>query len=70
MAAKCGHCNTGLVKLSVEGIVAEEKPGSGFKSVAFTCPHCTAVLGVQINPLILNQDMITELKKPADKAAK
>jgi hypothetical protein len=59
---KCGFCQKTITKLKLstpEG----DAGGVGYRCVAFTCPNCSCVLSAQVNPQILNSDLLTQIKK-------
>ena len=58
----CPHCKKTLVSVEAEDIDIK-----GFQvrweGLSYQCPSCKSVLGVQMNPLTLNQDLKTKLLK-------
>ena len=66
--ATCPSCKQGLTSLNGSATdVAFELGGAKFRTIVFICPRCRAVLGTQIDPIALKNDIVnetvTELKK-------
>ena len=62
---KCPHCSAVLEKILVEDISLNDDKQPRWRGFSYLCPSCKAVLSVQMNPLALNFDLLTEIKKPA-----
>lgn len=59
---KCGFCKRTISKLKFS-LTTGDAGSVGYRCVAFTCPHCFSVLSAQIDPHILNQELLAEIKK-------
>lgn len=62
---KCGHCgkmvgNKVLIE-NVDAQVGIMGTGGGYKAVSYCCIYCKSVLGVQMDPLAVKDDLKTEL---------
>lgn len=59
---KCPKCEKTVTNLNVEDVtlnVGFQPKWSGF---SYSCPSCRSVLGVQMNPLALDTDLVNEIK--------
>jgi hypothetical protein len=64
MAGKCPKCDKPVGVVNFNGVDARESFGmNSWKAVTFTCPSCTAVLGVQIDPIAIKTDIVKDLVK-------
>jgi hypothetical protein len=59
---KCPSCGKTVVDAKVEYIEVQAGFSGGWKGFSYSCSSCHAVLGVQVNPLLLNVDLIQHLK--------
>lgn len=59
----CPKCQRLINQVRVEGIDGRDSVNltTIWKCVSYCCPFCNAVLGVQIDPTLLKQDLIAEL---------
>ena len=64
---KCGHCGASLARgvliESIEAKVGLMASGGAYNAVSYSCPSCHAVLGVQMDPVALNTDLLNALQK-------
>ena len=59
---KCPKCDHAVNRYIFEVVEARESIGTvGRKAVSFLCPHCKAVLGVQIDPLAVKTETVAEI---------
>jgi hypothetical protein len=59
---KCPKCGRGIGQVLFEVIVAQERPhGNAWNALSFLCPSCYSVLGVQVDPVALNSDLVEQL---------
>jgi hypothetical protein len=54
---KCPSCEKIIQKVKVEEIDISDGLQNEWKCFSYQCPGCSAVLGVQINPVALNEDL-------------
>ena len=59
----CPHCGKMVTSVNVEDIKMEVGFKPQWKGFSYGCSHCKAILGVQMNPLTLNGDLVDELMK-------
>jgi hypothetical protein len=60
---KCIKCDKFITYVTMETVDATAPSGSALKEAYFTCPHCNAVLGVQIDPFALKTDIVNAVVK-------
>jgi endogenous inhibitor of DNA gyrase (YacG/DUF329 family) len=65
MTSKCPKCEKLVTRLNLNGMDASEpfKMGNGWKAITLTCPHCSSVLGAQIDPIAIRSDIVNAIKK-------
>lgn len=64
MSAKCPHCEKILTRIRVTDVEAGTGPGGNiYRAILFYCPGCGAPVGAQIDPLVLNSDLVRKLKR-------
>lgn len=61
--AKCPHCDQ--IVTQVEGldvpVTVSHRPQ--WQGLAYACPHCHKILSVQVNPFLLNNELVADLLK-------
>jgi len=66
-SGKCPHCQKVINNVKVEDVDIMVGFQSQWKGFSYQCPSCNCVLGVQMNPLTLNddlkEDILEEVKK-------
>jgi len=60
---KCPKCDRVITKVQVEDVTIQVGFTQNWKGFSYGCPSCRAVLGVQMNPLTLNDDLKIEILK-------
>lgn len=58
MTGKCPKCDGGVDRAIVNVIDLDVIGGQTFRGLTYSCPHCRAVLGVQMNPDALEADIL------------
>ena len=58
---KCPKCEITITKVQVEDISIATQFTDKWQGFSYKCPSCHAVLGVQMNPLTLNDDLKNEI---------
>jgi Zn-finger nucleic acid-binding protein len=61
---KCPHCNVILTRAVVESIDIDTAvifADTTYKGVTYACPSCRAVLGISMDQIALNADVVTRL---------
>jgi len=59
---KCPKCETVISRVNFENIdVSGGIGGPTWRGISYKCPSCKTVLGVQIDPIALNSDLIDDL---------
>ena len=65
MGGQCPKCDATVTHVILESTdihVQLLKPHQ-WKGVSYLCPHCRAVLGIQIDPIALKADLLKGIKK-------
>jgi hypothetical protein len=60
MFPKCPKCEKALTSAKV-GDIDLAAPRVKMAGLVFTCPYCSSVLGVQVNPLILRDETANQV---------
>ena len=60
-SGKCPSCEKPVSHVKVETIQIAPGPYESYAGVSYLCPDCRAVLGVGIDPLALNADVVSQL---------
>ena len=60
---KCPKCDRVITDVCVEDVSISVVFQPKWKGFSYACPHCRAILGVQMNPLTLNDDLAHKVKK-------
>jgi predicted RNA-binding Zn-ribbon protein involved in translation (DUF1610 family) len=55
---KCPKCGQIVTAVAIEDITMNVTFNPAWKGFSFACPHCRAILGVQINPLTIRDEII------------
>jgi len=60
----CPKCGTIVDYALFETIEVREHPrGKAWIAVSYLCPRCRAVLGIQIDPVALSDDLVKKIRK-------
>lgn len=63
----CPHCKEKIANVKVQDIDMKYDPMVQWRGYSYQCPSCKSVLGVQMNPITLDEglknDILKELKK-------
>jgi hypothetical protein len=60
-SGKCPSCEKPVSHVKVEAIQFTAGPYEPYAGVSYLCPECRAVLGVGVDPLALNADVVSQL---------
>jgi hypothetical protein len=64
---KCPSCKKTISTPSAQ-IVEMQLGGSGgtnIRGVVYACQHCQTILSVQADPMALNADLVSKLRRPS-----
>ena len=62
MIGKCPGCGTQIDKVHTHPInIGDGGPHRHFKGVSYACPDCETILGVGLDPLALQNDLLEKL---------
>ena len=59
----CPHCETVLTSVNIQDLTGNASGRTQWKCIAYTCPHCSKVLSVQIDPVALKTDTLNAVQK-------
>lgn len=57
----CPKCEENVPYVEVEGISAKKMLGGSWNAVSYVCPSCRAILGVQIDPVAVQHDTVSQI---------
>jgi uncharacterized protein with PIN domain len=60
---KCPKCDRMLTSVTTEDITMNVGFSPKWKGFSHACPSCHAVLGVELNPLAVREDILNEVAK-------
>jgi hypothetical protein len=62
---KCPACDKSISTVTYKNIKIQSgvSGAQSLHGVAYNCPLCRAILSVQADPVILNADLVAQLKK-------
>ena len=60
--SKCPKCDKELSDVKVGSMSAKTKNGKTCKSISFTCPDCSTILGIQIDPQAMDNDLLNKIR--------
>lgn len=63
MAAKCPKCDKVVQRFTVVGLDGSVLLGKTWHCIGLCCPHCSAILGAQIDPIAIKTDIVNEIKQ-------
>jgi hypothetical protein len=58
---KCPKCDQIMHSIAVQGVSAKAAFGNSWHAISYQCPHCHSVLGVEIDPIALKSDIVSEV---------
>jgi len=61
MLGKCSKCEKTVSYVNLNEIEASAFMGSKWKTVTYNCPHCSTILGCQIDPIAIKTDIVNEV---------
>ncbi len=60
---KCPHCNTMISSVKTEDITMTINIGQpAWKGFSHACPSCNSILGVEVNPLTIQGEILDAIK--------
>ena len=63
MSGKCPGCGVFIESVKIESVRADASKSQALSGAAFLCPHCSVILSVQIDPIALNEDFVSDVVK-------
>lgn len=61
--AKCPRCEKVCAHVNIQNMPMHENLRPKWHGVAYLCPHCHGILGVQMDPITLKIDTVAETAK-------
>jgi hypothetical protein len=58
---KCPKCDQVMPSITAQGVSAKVAFGNTVHVISYQCPHCHSVLGVEIDPIALKSDIVSEV---------
>ena len=60
MAAQCPKRSESITKANLENVLIRAHP-QDWSGLAYTCPHCGSIIGIQIDPVALKDDVVAQV---------
>ena len=60
---KCPKCEQQVASVKLENVDVREGLETRWHGVSYLCPHCSTVLSVAIDPIVLKADIINAIAK-------
>lgn len=64
---KCLNCQQAIPHVVVQSIGTEKPTAGGWNGICFLCPFCRTILGVQLDPVALREDIVESVLKALGK---
>ncbi|MBU1894525.1 MAG: hypothetical protein KJ983_01750 [Candidatus Omnitrophica bacterium] len=61
MNGKCPKCEKVVYSLNLTEVEAGVFFGTKWRAVTYNCPHCSTILGSQIDPIAIKTDTVNEI---------
>jgi hypothetical protein len=61
--AICPNCDSTITAVELEHLAGNSEGRRPLKCIGYTCPDCSVLLGVQIDPVALHADTIRRLTR-------
>lgn len=61
MHGKCPKCEKLITRVSCDKVDIQVALGHTWKGVSYNCPYCFTVLSVQMDPIAIKSDTVSEL---------
>lgn len=61
MNGKCPKCEKIISSLNLSEVESNIFIGTKWRTVTYNCPHCSTVLGCQIDPIAIKTDIVNEI---------
>ena len=62
MQGNCPKCNALVTAVHISPVTAAaSEDAKAYRAVSFNCRSCNTVLGIQIDPMALNADLVGEI---------
>jgi hypothetical protein len=57
----CPECDNQVESVKVAKVGLDNSYLPGWHAISYSCKHCNAVLGLGIDPVVLREDLISEI---------
>jgi len=61
MSGKCPKCDQIVSRANLNEIEASAFMGTSWRTITYNCPHCSTILGCQIDPVAIKTDIVEEI---------
>jgi hypothetical protein len=58
---KCPKCERTVINVKMENVRIDVGFTPAYEGVSYICPSCNSVLGIQMDPIALNSDLVDEI---------
>jgi len=62
----CPSCKTAIEAVKIRPLIGVAPESKQWRCIAHTCPHCSSILSVQIDPVALNSDTLSAASKEVE----
>ena len=59
---QCLKCEQDMTDVKLKQIMGKDPGDQSLKCIAYTCPHCSTVISVQLDPLALKTDTLNAVR--------
>ena len=60
---KCPKCDTAVAKVNAEPVEIVFSRTDRYRGFSYACPNCYSVLSIEMNPLTLKDDILSEIQE-------
>jgi len=61
MQGTCPKCDTPVTRVTIGSVVATVIGGQDRNAISYSCPSCNVVLSVQIDPLLVRTEIVSQI---------
>lgn len=61
MHGTCPKCGQAISRVNCADVDIQVAFGNTWKGISYNCPHCNVVLNVQMDPIAIKTDTVSEL---------
>ncbi len=68
MVAKCPKCESSITNANLADLNVGSPFAQQWKGIAYTCPRCSTILSVAIDPIAIKTDIVKEVLRGLGKS--